>query len=46
MIGKFYPALVVVQTGFVVAPGQSVVNVRSTDAASEIANEVDWLQSN
>lgn len=46
MIGQFYPALVVVKTGFVLAPvGQSAVNVRATSAATELANDVEWLNS-
>jgi hypothetical protein len=44
MIGKFYPAQVYVKTSFVVAPALSPVNVRATDAASELANDLEWQE--
>ena len=44
MIGKFYPALVYVRTSFVTAPGFNPVNVRATDAASELASDIEWQE--
>lgn len=44
MIGQFNPALVLVATSFITAPGISAVIVRATSAATELANDVKWLE--
>ena len=44
MIGKFYPAVIYAKTSFVTAPGFTPVNVRATDAASELTNDLEWLE--
>ena len=43
MIGNFYPAVIVAFAGFVFSPAVSPINIRATSAATEIANDVEWL---
>lgn len=45
MIGQFFPAMVVAASGFILAPGQSVINGKATSAAVELANNVEWLET-
>jgi hypothetical protein len=40
MIGNFYPFPV---TTIKVGAAFSIVNVRATDAASELANSIEWI---
>jgi hypothetical protein len=44
MIGKFYPAQVYVKTSVVTAPAYTPVYVRATSAATELTNDVVWLE--
>lgn len=44
MIGQFNPAVIAVGTSFITAPGISAVIVRATSAATELANDIKWLE--
>jgi hypothetical protein len=46
MIGQFFPSMIVASTGFIAAPGFATVNVKATSAATERANNVEWLEIN